>query len=349
MAKAKKLPSGSWSCLAYSHTEKVNGKDKRIYERFTAPTKKEAEYMAAEFQMNKHRLLRAENFTVKEALEKYINSKSNILSPSTIANYRKMSRNYYQSICDIHLRDLTSAMIQEEINLLSATLSPKTLRNIYALLTATLDVYAPDFRPRVAFPPSRKKEVVIPTEEQIKLLMKNCEGTELHLAILLASCFSLRRGEVCGILCKDVDLKNLILSINASVVVTENREWVRKAPKTPSGIRKLAIPPFLVPELKASLKGKKADEPLLTLTPVGISNKMTRLRDELGLKQINFKSLRHYYASMMLMNNVPDKYAMKRMGHATDNMLKNVYQHIIDKKDMEVTETINNYLAQTFH
>ena len=76
---------------------------------------------------------------------------------------------------------------------------------------------------------------------------------------------------------------------------------------------------------------------------------MTRLRDELGLKQINFKSLRHYYASMMLMNNVPDKYAMKRMGHATDNMLKNVYQHIIDKKDVEVTETINNYLAQTFH
>jgi integrase len=52
---------------------------------------------------------------------------------------------------------------------------------------------------------------------------------------------------------------------------------------------------------------------------------------------------------MMLMNNVPDKYAMKRMGHATDNMLKNVYQHIIDKKDMEVTETINNYLAPTFH
>ncbi len=52
---------------------------------------------------------------------------------------------------------------------------------------------------------------------------------------------------------------------------------------------------------------------------------------------------------MMLMNNVPNKYAMKRMGHATDNIPKNVYQNIIDKKDVEVTETINNYLAQTFH
>ncbi len=38
MAKAKKLPSGSWRCLVYSHTEKVLDKktglmkDKRVYE-----------------------------------------------------------------------------------------------------------------------------------------------------------------------------------------------------------------------------------------------------------------------------------------------------------------------------
>jgi|GEM_PF-6934690 len=32
MAKAKKLPSGQWRTPEYSHTEKVNGKDKRIYE-----------------------------------------------------------------------------------------------------------------------------------------------------------------------------------------------------------------------------------------------------------------------------------------------------------------------------
>ena len=53
MAKAKKLPSGQWRTLVYSHTEKVNGKDKRIYESFTADTKKESEYLAAEFALNK--------------------------------------------------------------------------------------------------------------------------------------------------------------------------------------------------------------------------------------------------------------------------------------------------------
>ena len=41
MATAKKLPSGSWRCLAYSHTERIydektqKWKNKRIYESFT--------------------------------------------------------------------------------------------------------------------------------------------------------------------------------------------------------------------------------------------------------------------------------------------------------------------------
>lgn len=84
MAKAKKLPSGNWSVQAYSHTVTINGKQKRVYERFTAPTRKEAEYLAAEFQMNKSRKKSMETMTVAQAIESYIDSKSNILSPSTI-------------------------------------------------------------------------------------------------------------------------------------------------------------------------------------------------------------------------------------------------------------------------
>ena len=72
MATAKKLPSGSWRCLAYSHSESVfdnkgrmvidpktkKQKMKRIYESFTSdnPTlqgKKEAEAAAALFLLEK--------------------------------------------------------------------------------------------------------------------------------------------------------------------------------------------------------------------------------------------------------------------------------------------------------
>ena len=44
MAKAKKLPSGSWRCRVYSQT---NSQGIKQYESFTAPTKRQAEMMAA--------------------------------------------------------------------------------------------------------------------------------------------------------------------------------------------------------------------------------------------------------------------------------------------------------------
>lgn len=66
MAKAKKLPSGSWRCLAYSHTEKIfdektgKWKDKRIYESFTSDDpsprgRKQAESAAIAFQLNREK------------------------------------------------------------------------------------------------------------------------------------------------------------------------------------------------------------------------------------------------------------------------------------------------------
>ena len=52
MAKAKKLPSGNWRVLVYSHTDIVwqeDGSPKKIprYVSFTDPDKREAEYRAA--------------------------------------------------------------------------------------------------------------------------------------------------------------------------------------------------------------------------------------------------------------------------------------------------------------
>ena len=50
MAKAKKLPSGSWRARAYSYTD-ADGK--KHYESFTAPTRAEAELKASEFMATK--------------------------------------------------------------------------------------------------------------------------------------------------------------------------------------------------------------------------------------------------------------------------------------------------------
>ena len=44
--------------------------------------------------------------------------------------------------------------------------------------------------------------------------------------------------------------------------------------------------------------------------------------------------------------NVPDEYAMRRMGHATNNMLKTVYQHTMSEKEQEVNAVVDGYFEQ---
>ena len=84
MPTAKRLPSGSWRCQAYA------GKDesgKRIYKSFTAPTKKEAELMAAQYAIERETYSDEKNLLLKTAMERYNKAKENVLSPSTMRGY----------------------------------------------------------------------------------------------------------------------------------------------------------------------------------------------------------------------------------------------------------------------
>lgn len=65
-----------------------------------------------------------------------------------------------------------------------------------------------------------------------------------------------------------------------------------------------------------------------------------------GIKHYRFHDLRHVNASVMPALNVPDKYAMRRMGHATNNMLKTVYQHTMSEKEQEVNSVVDGYFEQ---
>lgn len=49
----------------------------------------------------------------------------------------------------------------------------------------------------------------------------------------------------------------------------------------------------------------------------------------------------------MLALNIPDKYAMERMGYSTPATLKKVYQHTMRDKQ-EVTNTINQKMNALF-
>ena len=125
--KAKKLPSGSWRCQVYSHTEEIVQEDgtikkKRIYESFTSNVpgpkgKRIAEQMAAEFAANKEQHGKRADLTFGEAVEQYIKNRENVLSPRTIMDYKRIRKNDLKLLENIQVGRITQEDIKRSINL----------------------------------------------------------------------------------------------------------------------------------------------------------------------------------------------------------------------------------------
>lgn len=314
------------------------GKDaagKPQYKSFTAPTKKEAEAAAALYSVQKKQK-DAIGMTVGEAIDRYIESKENVLSPSTIGGYRVSRRNQLQGLMDVPLDDLTNVMVQAEINKEALRLSPKTLRNAHGLLSAALGVYLPDFTLRTSLPAKEHKVSDLPTPEEVVDAIK---GTDIELPCLLAIWLSLRMSEVRGIRYKDIS--GNVLTVRNVKIKFGAEEYTRQKTKTYKSTRLHELPP----ELVDMIGGGESEEYVVTMPAQTITKKLKRYVERSCGKAVTFHELRHINASVMHMLGVPDKYAMERGGWSTDGVLKSVYQHTFDAKRREIDRQINDYFT----
>lgn len=328
--KAEKLPSGSWRVRIMVDGERLS---------IIAPTKKEAEQQAAAVKAGVKSMAARSSLTVGQTIDRYIESKDAVLSPSTIDGYKKMRRCVLQDIMDQPAESIKTEMIQRSINRMAKDRTPKYVHNAYGLFTAAMAEYYPDRAYRITLPQRDAPKIHIPTMEEIRLLHKDCTGTPFELPFLLAVWLGLRTSEIRGLTwdCIDGD----VLVIKQALVEGESGPAL-KQPKTYSGNRRLRIPPYI----KGLLDQMPHTDNYVTHFPRNsLYRYLQRACDHCGVPRFRFHDLRHVNASVMLELNVPDKYAMERMGHATNNMLKTVYQHTMDAKAQQVADQLDDYFT----
>lgn len=344
MAKAVKLPSGAWRVRVHDYTD-ADGKPH--YKSFTAPTKKEAEYLAADYYANKRSKDRAcTNITLREAFRRYIDNA--VLSPSTLRQYNQIARLRLQSVMDTNIGNLTNEDLQIALNADIKHLQPKTARNISGLLSAVLKEYRPDFQLHLKLPQKVKTQIYIPSEEQVKKLLKAAEKTDMEIPLLLASCLGLRMSEVLGLKWSNVNFKSNKITIRSAIVTGEENKAYEKVPKTYAGYRTISAPSNLMEVLKKSRGEAEEDDHIVKLDFRQINYRFLRLLDKMQIQHFRFHDLRHYHASVLLAMGVPNKYAQERLGHATDNMLKTVYQHTMQNKRQELDNKLDDYFGDFF-
>lgn len=333
MAKARKLPSGNWNCVVYSHTE--NGKKKFV--SFTAPTKQEVLRQALEFQVNKKNEARPQDITVIQAVEKYINSKSNILSPTTLKEYHNYLK-YYAPIANIKIGSISSMDLQSFINELSKNRNPKTVRNIYSLVSSAIRIYC-DRNFHVTFPQKQVIERNIPTQEDVTLMIKSANPT-LKLAIILASVGGMRRGEVCALKYSDILYDFNSVYIHADMVLGK-QGWIYKPyAKNYTSTRRVELPKEVIEMIGT---GEPADF-ILGVQPSTITTDFINLRNRLGFK-CKYHDLRHFSASILHAIGVPDQYIQERHGWASDRVMKDVYRNVLADKSSHFTSVANSYFS----
>ncbi|HAX39921.1 MAG TPA: hypothetical protein DCY10_03430, partial [Clostridiales bacterium] len=123
MAKAQKLKSGNYRCKA-NYTDELGQQRSKS---FTADTKKEAEAQAAVFLMERKHDNKPENITLGQLTDRYIENRSNLLSPSSVAAYKKLRRTAFQDIIDVRMGLLTKELYQKAINTYSMGRAYKTV------------------------------------------------------------------------------------------------------------------------------------------------------------------------------------------------------------------------------
>lgn len=331
MANAKQMPSGNWRVQVFLGT---NADGKKMKKSITAPTRWQAEMLAAEF-LETVQTARSK-FTVAQAVRGYIDSKKNVLSPSTVYCYEIILKNRLQMLMPLDIHDVDSFVMQRAINEEAATKTRKTIAEAKNLIGAALKMYGVNPQWNVTLPPKVPKVNELPTAEQVIRMIR---GTEIELPCLLAMWLSLRMSEVRGL--QFGDIRDGVLTIQRSKLYLGTQDVIRDLNKTYNSTRRLVVPAYIQSLIDRIPHQSETD----FIVPLGykqIKNHLTRLAKANGY-QLTFHQLRHLNASIMLMLGIPDKYAMERGGWSSNGVLKSVYQHTFSAERKLVDERIDSF------
>ncbi len=190
-----------------------------------------------------------------------------------------------------------------------------------------------------------KPEIQPLTIEQAQQLLKYARGHRLETLLTVAVTTGMRRGEILALRWADIDVQRGSLQVRRTVDFIAKHGYVETEPKTASGKRQIALPPFVVEMLKSHriqqleqrLKvGEAWQESDLVFTgleggylnPRYLVKLFSRLLTEAGLPHIRFHDLRHSAATLLLSMGVEMKVIREILGHSNIGMTADVYSHV---------------------
>ena len=325
--KIEKLPSGS-----YRIRKMYKGKTYTVITDYK-PTQKEALQLLAE-KLDKTPT-KSEHLTFRIAAKKYIEMKNNVLSPRAIKEYSETPARLSDTFNELQVSDITQQDIQTEINILSKTKSPKTVRNYHGFISAVIGTFRPDMKIHTTLPQKLKSEPYIPSDDDVKRILTSAQNTMYEIPLALA-CYGLRRSEICALTIDDI--VGDTVTINKAMVLDKDKNWVIKTTKTTASTRTIIIPSHIAELIRIQGYVYKGH-------PNSITDFLSATQKKLDIPHFSIHKLRHYFASKMSALNIPEENILQMGGWETDHVMKNIYRHAMADKNNEAQREAANKLS----
>jgi len=354
--KKRKNKNGkvTWHATIYAGRD-ANGKMIRRY--VTRDTEKECKKAAREIEqeLEENTYSNLGKYRFNAWLEKWLELNKARLSPSTYALYRTYEKNHFKPFFGkFKLNQITELHVKEFMNLKLETLSQSSVRRIMSCLKKVLEDALKQKSPAkdIKLPSEEKYTPTLLTDKQFQTIHNKVKGTRDEPIILLAAWCGLRRGEIFALKWNDIDWDKGIIRVDESYCLTDNGVYMDKRPKSENGIREVVVPEYLLNLLDGLRKeeiGIVTDEKkkekenqehrIFNMRPDSYSSYFAEFIRENNLPKIRFHDLRHYHASWLYAQGIPDHYAAQRLGHDIQ-ILKSIYQHLGLDKKVEIDENI---------
>jgi integrase len=270
-------------------------------------------------------------------------------------------------------------------------LGPLTIRRIHTPLSSALAsarrAGAIAYNPArdAEFPPADSPKVKVWDAEQVGLFLDAIEGHRLHPLYHLAAYTGMRRGELVGLSCADVDLDAGRVTVRWQITDKHYRKAraaekqrqrgeYRSKPKTKAGEDRVVDIDELAVEVLRAWRDQQLRErtgwglsyvdlhdqhgPLnlvftrengAPLDPARVTVVFAELAKRVGLPHLKFHGLRHFAISLQLEAGVDVTVIAMRVGHTSPALIRQVYGHLIGTVGKRAAEGTASLVPRKAH
>lgn len=252
-------------------------------------------------------------------------------------------------------------------------LSARSVRQVHAIIRAALQQavrwrWIPSNPAMLASPPGAPTHKIRPPAptDVLRLIEAMLERRpDLAVFLRLAAATGARRGELCALRWRHIDLERGVVVIEASIIETGKGKAIvlEKATKTDRD-RKVTVDPETVAVLRA-WRGRaevvaqqtsrpvtpadhlfcRDDDPAKPMRPSTVTQTVRKLRDSLGLAGMTPHALRHMQATQLLGQGESVRAVADRLGHADPALTLRVYASAMPGSDQQAAAIMGRTLA----